>query len=341
MKALVLGGGGFLGSHLVDELLNRNHDVRVLDRAAEQHRATPRAVDYRLGDFADPAVTAEALQDVDTVYHLASTTVPSTSNLDPTADIRANLIPGVRLLEQLVRLDVPRIVFLSSGGTIYGNPKNVPVAVEHPANPRCSYGVVKIATEQYLHMFQELYGLSPTILRASNPYGPRQGRLGVQGAIATFLDRLIKTEPIRIWGDGSVVRDYLYVTDLTGSVHSPGSQPTKGPTTPAAGSDTFSMLFCRPLKTSLANTRNRTSRHRVHWTLTRSCSTSASLSPCLAGGPRSAFMMASPATGPGYSRAGRYGGAPGSRERDHGVATCWCPIHIPLLARLTRTAECP
>jgi Nucleoside-diphosphate-sugar epimerases len=214
MKALVLGGGGFLGSHLVDELLNRDHDVRVLDRATEQYRTTPNEVDYRLGDFADPAVVAEALQDIDTVYHLASATVPSTSNLDPAADITANLVPGVRLLEQLVRLDVRRIVFLSSGGTVYGNPKQVPVAVEHPVSPLCSYGVVKLATEHYLHMFQELYGLSPTILRASNPYGPRQGHLGVQGAIATFLDRLFKGEPIRIWGDGRVVRDYLYVTDL-------------------------------------------------------------------------------------------------------------------------------
>ena len=214
MKALVLGGGGFLGSHLVDELLNRSHDVRVLDRAAEQYRTTPNAVDYRVGDFADPAVVAEALQDIDTVYHLASATVPSTSNLDPAADITANLITGVRLFEQLVRLDVRRIVFLSSGGTVYGNPKQVPVAVDHPVGPLCSYGVVKLATEHYLGMFQELYGLSPTILRASNPYGPRQGHLGVQGAIGSFLHRLLRGEPIRIWGDGSVVRDYVYVTDL-------------------------------------------------------------------------------------------------------------------------------
>lgn len=214
MRALVLGGGGFLGSHLVDALITEGHDVRVLDRAAEQHRTTPDAVDYRLGDLADPAVLAEALQDVHTVYHLASTTVPSTSNLDPAADITTNLIPGVHLFEQLVRLDVRRIVFLSSGGTVYGNPRRVPVSVEHPVSPRCSYGVVKLALEHYLGMFQELYGLSPTILRASNPYGPRQGHLGVQGAIATFLDRLITGEPIRIWGDGHVVRDYLYVTDL-------------------------------------------------------------------------------------------------------------------------------
>ena len=214
MKALVLGGGGFLGSHLVDALLSRDHDVRVLDRAAERYRTTPDAVDCRLGDYADSAVVAEALHDIDTVYHLASTTVPSTSNLDPAADIAANLIPSVRLFEQMVRLNVPRVVFLSSGGTVYGNPERVPVSVEHPVGPRCSYGVVKLATEHYLSMFHELYGLTPIILRASNPYGPRQGHLGVQGAIATFLDRLSKGEPIQVWGDEQVIRDYLYVTDL-------------------------------------------------------------------------------------------------------------------------------
>lgn len=214
MKALILGGGGFIGSHLVDQLLAGGHVVRVLDRLEERYRQTPRSVDYRLGEFGDTATLAEALQGVDVVYHLASTTVPGTSNLDPEADIAGNLVPTVRLLEQMVRLDVPRIVYLSSGGTVYGNPQHVPVAVGAPVNPLCSYGVVKLAAEHYLRMFQALYGLSPVILRASNPYGPRQGHLGVQGAIATFLDLMLEGEPIHVWGDGGQVRDYLYVRDL-------------------------------------------------------------------------------------------------------------------------------
>lgn len=214
MRALVLGGGGFIGSHLVDELLRSSHDVRVLDTAADRYRQPPHAVEYRLGDYANAAVLAEALQDVDTVYHLASVTVPNTSNLDPSADITANLVPSVRLFEQMVRLDVSRVVFLSSGGTVYGNPAHIPVAVDHPVQPLCSYGVVKVATEHYLNMFHQLHGLSPLILRASNPYGPRQGHLGVQGVIATFLHRVLEGEPIQIWGDGHVVRDYVYVRDL-------------------------------------------------------------------------------------------------------------------------------
>ena len=228
MKALVLGGGGFIGSHLVDDLLARDHTIRVLDRAEERYRQRPRSVDYRLGEYGDSAALAEALQGIDVVYHLASATVPSTSNLDPAADIASNLIPSVGLLEQMVRLGVPRIVYLSSGGTVYGNPERVPVAVGRPVNPLCSYGVVKVATEHYLHMFHELYGLSPLILRASNAYGPRQGHLGVQGAIATFLHRVLAGEPIQIWGDGHHVRDYLYVHDLARLCALAGESPAEG-----------------------------------------------------------------------------------------------------------------
>jgi len=208
--------------------LTRNHTIRVLDRAQERYRRSPRSVDYRLGEYGDSAVLAEALQGVDIVYHLASVTVPSTSNLDPPADIAANLIPSVRLLEQMVQLGVSRIVYLSSGGTVYGNPKQVPVAVGQPVNPLCSYGVVKVATEHYLHMFHELYCLSPLILRASNPYGPRQGHLDVQGAIATFLHRVIAGEPIQVWGDGHHVRDYLYVRDLARLCALVGDSPAVG-----------------------------------------------------------------------------------------------------------------
>jgi UDP-glucose 4-epimerase len=215
VKALILGGSGFIGSHLVDELLAGGHAVRVLDRVGERYRETPQGVDFRPGEYGDTAVLAEALQGIDVVYHLASTTVPSTSNLDPPADIIANLVPTVRLLEQMVDLGVPRIVYLSSGGTVYGNPEQVPVATGAPVKPQCSYGVVKVAAEHYLRMFQTLYGLAPVILRPSNPYGPRQGHLGVQGAIATFLDLMLRGEPIPVWGDGGQVRDYLYVRDLT------------------------------------------------------------------------------------------------------------------------------
>lgn len=214
MRALVIGGSGFIGSHLVDHLLVQGMAVRVYDRAPERFRPTPGAVDFRQGDFADSTSLAEALVDVDVVYHFLSTSVPSTSNLDPVADIQGNLIGTVRLLELMRSAEVRRIVYLSSGGTIYGPPRTDSVTEEHPERPISSYGIVKSAIEKYILMEQHLHGLSPVILRASNPYGPRQGHGGVQGVIGTFLSRIAHNEPIQIWGDGSVVRDFIHVSDL-------------------------------------------------------------------------------------------------------------------------------
>ncbi len=214
MKILVLGGNGFIGSHVVDELLAKGHQVHVSDLSHESWRAPLPNVTYFLADISNGPALAEALQGVDAVIHLVSTTVPSTSNLDPIADIRSNLETSVRLMQLMVSAKVKRIVFLSSGGTVYGNPKTLPVLETDPLNPICSYGVVKVAIEKYLGMFEQLYGLSPLIIRPSNPYGPRQGHHGVQGAVSTFMRKVLLGETISIWGDGSVKRDYLYVTDL-------------------------------------------------------------------------------------------------------------------------------
>jgi len=215
MKVLVLGGNGFIGSHLVDGLLSARHKVRVFDRGAELYRSPLPNVEYCFGDFADTPALAEALEGVDVVYHLVSTTVPSTSNLDPIADIQGNLINTVRLLQLMVQKGVSRIVYLSSGGTVYGIPGIVPIPETHPLRPICSYGVIKVAIENYLFMYQSLHGLQPVVLRASNPYGERQGHAGVQGVIGTFLNKVKSSEPIEIWGDGSVVRDFIHISDLT------------------------------------------------------------------------------------------------------------------------------
>lgn len=214
MRALVLGGSGFIGSHLVDALLADGHRVRVFDRQPDRFRDRLTGVDYRFGSLADVSDVVEAMAGIDVVFHLVSTSVPSTSNLDPVADIEGNLVTAVQLLDQMRRLDVRRIVFLSSGGTVYGNPRTSPVTETHPLRPICSYGVVKVAIENYLFMYQDLYGIEPVILRPSNPIGPRQGHVGVQGVVPTFLRRLLDGDPIQVWGDGSVVRDYLDVTDL-------------------------------------------------------------------------------------------------------------------------------
>lgn len=215
-RTLVIGGCGFIGSHIVDKLLARGHHVRVLDMRPELYREPLPGVDYRMGSFCNEATLEAALQDVDAVVHTASTTVPSTANLDPIHDIDTNLISTVRLLHMMRDRAINRLVFLSSGGTVYGIPQAEMVTEDHPQNPISSYGIVKLAIERYLHMEQHLHGLDYVGLRASNPYGPRQGQAGLQGIIGTYLWKISNGEQIEVWGDGSIVRDFIHVEDLAG-----------------------------------------------------------------------------------------------------------------------------
>ncbi len=214
MKVLVLGGCGFIGSHVVDQLLAGQHTVRVFDRQPERFRPPLRGVDYRMGNFGDRMALIDALSGVDAVVHLVSTTFPGTADLDPKTDVIDNLAGTITLLDCMGGLGISRVLFLSSGGTVYGIPDTVPIPEHHPLRPINSYGIVKVAIEHYLEMYRRTRALSPIIVRASNPYGPRQGHKGVQGVVTTFLSRLLANEQIEIWGDGSVVRDYLHVVDL-------------------------------------------------------------------------------------------------------------------------------
>ena len=214
MLVLVVGGGGFIGSHVVDSLIKRGAKVRVFDRQAEKYRAAVTGVDYRFGNYLDRMALIDAMSGVDAVIHLVSTTMPGTANLDPRADVEGNLVGSISLIEAMLSLNIRRIVYLSSGGTVYGIPDQVPIPETHPLRPINSYGIVKVAIEHYLEMYRRTHGISPVILRASNPYGPRQAHTGVQGVISTFLRRAQDQEPIEVWGDGSVQRDFIHVGDL-------------------------------------------------------------------------------------------------------------------------------
>ena len=210
----MLGGCGFIGSYITDAMLEDGHQVRILSHTPEALRAPLADVEYHMGDVADQVAVDAALRGIDVVVHAVSTTVPGTSNNDPAGDVRGNLIACVQLLELMRKHGIPRIIYLSSGGTVYGNPEHCPVAEDAPLQPICSYGVVKVAVENYLGMYRHIYGFEPVILRLSNPYGPRQGHLGVQGAITSFLHQVRRKETLTIWGDGSNVRDYVHVEDV-------------------------------------------------------------------------------------------------------------------------------
>lgn len=214
LRVLVLGGNGFIGSHVVDELLLAGYDVNILDKNPEKWRPPFPQVHYFLGNFSDTTLLAEALHGVDVVVHMISTTVPSTSNLDPVGDVQTNLVNTIKLLQLMQSCDIKRIVYISSGGTVYGIPSINPVPETHALNPICSYGIVKVAIEKYLGMYSHLEGLQPMIIRTANPYGPRQGHGNVQGVVATFMSHAFNRKKITVWGDGTVKRDYLFITDL-------------------------------------------------------------------------------------------------------------------------------
>lgn len=214
MRILVLGGNGFIGSHLVDKLLNEGHSVRVFDKYEEHYRPALAGVEYHFGDFGNRGLLSDALESVDMVFHLISTTLPKTSNDDPVFDVQSNVMESLFLLEQCVRKKVRKVVFTSSGGTIYGNPTGLPIHEDSPTNPECSYGITKLTIEKYLALFNHLHGLEYAVVRPSNPFGPRQNPNGIQGAIPVFLGKVAKGETIEIWGDGNIVRDYIYIDDL-------------------------------------------------------------------------------------------------------------------------------
>jgi UDP-glucose 4-epimerase len=134
--------------------------------------------------------------------------------LDPIFDIQSNLVNSVSLLNMMVKAEIKRIVFLSSGGTVYGNPTETPTRETHTLRPISSHGIVKVAIENYLSMYEMLYKIKPIILRASNPYGPRQGHFQTQGVISTFLKSIKFNKELVVWGSGDVVRDYIYIDDL-------------------------------------------------------------------------------------------------------------------------------
>lgn len=214
MRCVVLGGCGFIGAHVVDGLVAAGHEVRALARRPEALRGPVPGVDYRFVDYRDRSALAEVLAGCDAVFHMISATTPGSGDLDPIGDINDNLVGTVAVLDLMLAAGISRLVYVSSGGVVYGVPEVIPIPEAHPLRPINSYGIVKAAIEGYIGLYSRTKGLSPVILRPSNTYGLRQGRDGSQGLVSTLLHCAATGGIVNIWGDGHIVRDHLHVDDL-------------------------------------------------------------------------------------------------------------------------------
>jgi UDP-glucose 4-epimerase len=216
MKIVVTGGAGFIGSHVVDAYVAAGHDVIVVDDLSTGHRENlnPRARFHAL-DIQDPR-TAQLLRDErpDVLNHHAAQMDVRRSVADPLFDARVNVLGTIHLLEAARQAGVRRVVFVSSGGAVYGEQETFPASENHATNPLSPYGVSKRTGELYAFFYQAEYRLPFIALRYANVYGPRQDPHGEAGVVAIFTGKMLRGEPVTVNGDGRQTRDYVFVGDV-------------------------------------------------------------------------------------------------------------------------------
>jgi UDP-glucose 4-epimerase len=217
---VVLGGSGFLGQRLCRSLLNAGFRVRSVSRSGRpKGQPEPWWEDVNwVAAAIGTESSARILQHADYVFHLASTTLPSTSDADMTYDLESNVVATVRILEAAASMRVRRLVFVSSGGTVYGIARQNSIPESHPTDPICSYGIHKLMIEKYLQLMRSKNSLDSVVLRVSNMYGETQDCNRPLGAIAHFTARAVSGIPIEIWGDGTATRDYIHVEDVVNAI---------------------------------------------------------------------------------------------------------------------------
>lgn len=218
MKILLLGAAGFIGTNLVIELAkNPENEITVVDRNKQYFKTLEKMhfpyLNIIESDLAMDSDYEKLVCGHDLVYHLISTTAPTTSNQHIAEELKGNVVLSANLFEACVHQGVQKVVFLSSGGTVYGKESKCPLNEKTPTNPITSYGIQKVSIEKLLYLYNYMYGLDYRIIRLTNPYGPYQRPNGVLGAVTTFTFKTLRNEEIQVYGDGSVVRDFIYIED--------------------------------------------------------------------------------------------------------------------------------
>lgn len=223
MNIVLLGGAGFIGTNLVVSLAaDKENKITVVDRDKSFFHQLE---DMRLSNvifvqcnFGMETNYDKLVHNQEIVYHLISTTVPTTSNQHITEELKGNVILSSNLFEACVREKVKKVVFVSSGGTVYGKEDKCPLNEKTATNPITSYGVQKVTIEKLLYLYNYMYGLDYKIIRLANPYGPYQRPNGILGAVTTFTYKALRNEEIVVYGDGSVIRDFIYIDDAVRAI---------------------------------------------------------------------------------------------------------------------------
>lgn len=218
MNFLILGAAGFIGSNLANNIGREvENKVKIFDKAQANFSNilyfNNNNFKVVTGDFQSKYDFVTLTKNIDIVYHLVSTTNPSSSNKNMCKEVEDNVITTMKLLDACVYNKTKKIIFISSGGTVYGKNYGSPFKESDETYPVCSYGIQKLTIEKYLNLYHHQYGLDYGIVRLSNPYGPCQKPNSGLGAITTFTYKVLFDEPIQIYGDGSAIRDYIYIDD--------------------------------------------------------------------------------------------------------------------------------
>jgi UDP-glucose 4-epimerase len=217
MKILMTGAAGFISSNIADAYLADGHEVAVLDNfeTGIQANIPPQAKFYQC-DIRDNERVAQIFDEFrpEVVSHHAAQLDVRKAVSDPAYDADINILGSLNVLLHATRVGTKRFIFASSGGACYGEPQQIPVPETHPSQPESPYGLTKFAFEQYLRIWHNLHGIVPVVLRYANVYGPRQTAHGEAGVVAIFAGLLLKNQPCKIFGDGSMTRDYVFVGDV-------------------------------------------------------------------------------------------------------------------------------
>jgi UDP-glucose 4-epimerase len=219
MYTCVIGGGGFIGSYLIEALIASGRDVLVLGRKPQPATPIHAQATYVQCDYSNRDLLRAQIQHVNEIIDLAYATVPQTSFLDPIFDLQSNLPSSVGLLEEALQVgQLKTILYVSSGGTVYGQVNQLPITEETPTSPVSPYGITKLTVERYMLMYHKLHNLPAVVVRPSNAYGKGQKPFTGQGFIATAMGATLQRKPVTIFGESGTVRDYVHVKDVASGI---------------------------------------------------------------------------------------------------------------------------